>query len=293
MNSPAAATAVLDPRTKLLLLGLAGLWAVLLERPAALGLCAGLAVVALVLSGGRPGHILSAFAGLALAVWGFALTQAVFYQQAPRTPWVAWYPETGFWYRLLGEEGLAIYREGFGYGMTQGLRLVLALGSGLAVAFSTDASSLLAALRYYRVPFGIAFMAVTSLRFLPLLGREAAMAWQAARLRGFSPWRCAPWTSGAVAYSLLRPVLASCVRRASVIAASVTSRGFAPDDATSGAAAAASRASARTFSRLTAFAALLATAALLASKLLYAAYVHEVLYRSELRPLYEFARRWL
>lgn len=283
----------LDPRAKLLLLGLAGLWAVLLERPASLGLCAALAVVALCLSGGKPKHLLGALCGLALAVWGFALMQAVFYQQAPRTPWMAWRPEAGFWHDVLGADGLAIYREGFLYGLTQGLRLVLALGAGLAVAFSTDASSLLSALRYYRVPYGIAFMAVTSLRFLPLLGREASMAWQAARIRGFSPYRCAPWTSGAVAFSLLRPVLASCVRRASVIAASVTSRGFAPEGSSLGTAGRTLSPSARVLSKTAVAGAILATAALLAAKILYLAYLHEVYYRSELRPVYEFVRKWL
>jgi energy-coupling factor transport system permease protein len=295
MSDPGLASAAggLDPRAKLFLLGLAGLWAVLLERPASLGICAGLALVALCLSGGRPKHILGALGGLALAVWGFALMQAVFYQQAPRTPWVAWYPESDFWRSIFGAEGLAIYREGFTYGLTQGLRLVLALGSGLAVAFSTDASSLLAALRFYRVPYGIAFMAVTSLRFLPLLGREATMAWQAARMRGFSPYHCAPWTSGAVAFSLLRPVLASCVRRASVIAASVTSRGFTPDGGACSTPGRECSPSARVFSRLAVVVGILSTVALLSAKALYMAYLHEAYYRSELRPLYEFVRRWL
>jgi len=283
----------LDPRAKLLLLGLAGLWAVLLEQPGSLGICAGFALIALCLSGGKPKHILGAVAGLALAVWGFALLQAVFYQQVPRTAWFAWRPETGFWNRVLGADGLALYREGFLYGVTQGLRLVLAIGSGLAVAFSTDATALLRGLRFYRVPYGVAFMAVTSLRFLPLLGREVATAWQAARMRGFSPYRCAPWTTGAVALSLLRPVLSSCVRRASVIAASVTSRGFTPEGAGSTLAGPELRPAARHLSRAVVTLALLTTALLLAAKLLHFAYLNEVYYHSDLRPVYEFVRKWL
>jgi energy-coupling factor transporter transmembrane protein EcfT len=295
MSDPVTPIAIgrLDPRAKLFLLGLAGLWAVLLERPASLLLCAGLAIVALCLSGGRPKHILGALGGLALAVWGFALMQAVFYQQAPRTPWFAWHPEVGVWRDVFGPEGLALYREGFLYGLTQGLRLVLALGAGLSVAFSTDASSLLSALRFYRVPYGIAFMAVTSLRFLPLLGREASMAWQAARMRGFSPFQCAPWTSGTVAFSLLRPVLASCVRRASVIAASVTSRGFTPEGGAVGVTGRALSPSAQVLSLTAVAVGGLVTVALLSAKALYMAYLHEVCYSSELRPVYEFVRRWL
>lgn len=51
--------------------------------------------------------------------------------------------------------------------------------------------------------------------------------------------------------------------------------------------------SARNFSRLATSAAILATDALLLTKMLYAAYLHEVYYRSDLRPLYAFVRRWL
>lgn len=283
----------LDPRAKLFLLGLAGLYAVLLERPASLGVCAGLSVMALCLSGGRIRHILSALGGLALAVWGFALLQAVFYQQAPRTPWVAWQPASGFWHEFFGPGGLALYREGFLYGLTQGLRLVVALGAGLAVAFSTDASALLRALSYFRVPYGMAFMAVTSLRFLPLLGREVTTAWQAARMRGFSPWRCAPWTTGAVAMSLLRPVLASCVRRASVIAASVTSRGFTVDGVTATPQWADSTPIARIATCTVSVAGALLTVSLLLAKGLYGLYLHDIYYHTALRWVYEIVRQWL
>jgi energy-coupling factor transporter transmembrane protein EcfT len=290
MPSSAAAHGRLDPRAKLLLLALAGLWSVLLERPAPLAFCAALAVLALCLSGAGARKVLGSLGGLALAVWGFALLQAFFYQQAPRTELAAWRPASGFWRAVLGPDGLALYREGFFYGVTQGLRLVLALGAGLAVAFSTEADELLTGLRFFRVPYGLAFMAVTSLRFLPLLGREAAVAWRAARLRGFSPCASAPWTTGAVAFSLLRPVLASCVRRASVLAASVTTRGFAAASSGQALGAAASLGAASWLSVLLAGA---ATVALVGAKVLYAAYLHEFFYRAELRGLYEFVRLWL
>jgi energy-coupling factor transport system permease protein len=277
-----------DARAKLLLLALAGLWAVLLEQPWTLGACAALAALALCASGAPPRRVLASLGGLALAVWGFALLQAVFYRQAPRTELLAWRPQAGFWRWVFAEEGLALYREGFFYGLTQGLRLVLALGSGLAVAFSTDAGDLLVALRFYRVPYGLAFMVVTALRFLPLLAQEAATAWQAARLRGFSPWACAPWASGAVTLGLMRPVLASCVRKSAVLAASVTSRGF---DASS-ARAAAPRRALGLVGWLAIGAALLLTLGLLAGKALYFAYLHELFYRSELRGVYELVRKW-
>ena len=68
----------------------------------ALALCAALSVGALCLSGAGARRILGSLGGLALAVWGFALLQAVFYQQAPRTELAAWRPASGFWRAVLG-----------------------------------------------------------------------------------------------------------------------------------------------------------------------------------------------
>ena len=281
----------LDPRAKLLLLAQAGLWAVLLDRPEALGLAAAVSVATLIGTGaasGRWRRVLASLGLLALMLWGMAVTQAVFYRQAPRTELIAWKPQSEFWRAVFGPHGLALYREGFAYGLTQGLRVVLAASAGLALAFSTDPGRLLGGLAFFRVPYGLAFMSVTALRFAPLLAQEATVAWRAARLRGFSPWHSGPLTGFGVTLGLMRPVLASCVRRATTLSASITSRGFDP--------ALARGASAPTFGALSWLAALASVAASLAlatAKVLYLLYIHEVFYRSALRELYAFVRNWL
>lgn len=282
----------LDPRVKLLLLMQAGLWAVLFDRPEALGIAAGLSVFVLAVAGLRIGQgrrVLWSLAALALVLWGMAVTQGLFYRMAPRTPLLVWQPESAFLRSLLGPEGLALYSEGIAHGLTQGLRLVLAAAAGLALAFTTDPGQLLAGLSSFRVPYGLAFMSVTALRFAPLLAQESHIAWRAARLRGFSPWRTGPVTALSVMLGLLRPVLASCVRRATTLAASVSSRGF--DPAQQRQIAGALRMNA--FSLLAAVTALLASAALAAAKVLYLLYIHDVFYRTELRELYQFVRAWL
>ncbi|MCW8130676.1 MAG: energy-coupling factor transporter transmembrane protein EcfT [Planctomycetota bacterium] len=283
---------MLDPRAKLLLLFQAGLWAVLLDRPEALGLAAALGVFALLMSGvwtGRWRRVVVSLGGLALVLWGMASTQAVFYRLAPRTEWIAWHPESPFWSSLLGPHGLALYREGFAYGLTQGLRLVLPASSGLALAFTTDPGELLAGLKSFRVPYGLAFMSVTALRFAPLLGQEAAMAWRAARLRGFHPLRAGPAASLSVTIGLMRPVLASCIRRSTTLAASVTSRGFDAGRE----AAAAPAGSFGIGSWAVALGSLAASLLIAAAKVLYLLYLHEIFYRSDLREVYQFVRTWL
>ena len=281
----------LDPRAKLFLLAQAGLWAVLLDRPEPLALAAAVGVLALIATGvssGRWRRVLASLALLALMLWGMAVTQAVFYRLAPRTELLAWKPQSDLGRFIFGAEGLALYREGFAYGLTQGLRVVVAASAGLALAFSTDPGRLLSGLTFFRVPYGLAFMAVTALRFAPLLAQESAVAWRAARLRGFSPWRAGPLTSFGVTLGLIRPVLASCVRRATVLAASVTSRGFDPAQV---------RGASTEKLGLVAWGVVLlslaGSAALAAAKVLYLLYIHEIFYRSDLRGLYAFVRAWL
>ncbi|MBE7463934.1 MAG: energy-coupling factor transporter transmembrane protein EcfT [Planctomycetes bacterium] len=280
----------LEARVKLLLLGVAGLWAVTLERPLLLGVLAGSAVLALCLSGAGWRRILAALGGLALALWGLALMQGFFYAQAPRTEIWGWHPQSGWALALFGPDGVALYREGFAHGLAQGLRVVLAAAAGLAVAFSTDPGALLGALTFFRVPYGLAFMAVTALRFGPLLAQEATQAWTAARLRGFepAPWRTPPWSGAAVTFGLLRPVLAGCVRRAGTLAASIQSRGFEP--AKRGVEL--PRRKLRALEWLLVWAVLSASAALLAAKGLYFLYAEDWYYRTEWRALYAFVREW-
>jgi energy-coupling factor transport system permease protein len=281
----------IDPRAKLLLLFQAGLWAVLLDRPEALAIAASLGVLALLASGAVTGQwrrVFWSLGAMVLVLWGMAVTQAVFYRQAPRTEWISWKPESAFWSSVLGPDGLALYREGFAYGLTQGLRLVLAASSGLALAFTTDPGSLLAGLSSFRVPYGLAFMSVTALRFAPLMAQEAATAWRAARLRGFSPWHAGPVSSLSVSLGLMRPVLASCIRRSTTLAASVTSRGF---DAAREHSAVPARSGA--ISWAVALLSLAISVGLAAAKILYLLYLHEAYYRSELRELYQWVRNWM
>jgi energy-coupling factor transport system permease protein len=148
-----------------------------------------------------------------LTAWGTLLSQAMFYAGQPRTT-------------LVTVLGIPLYAEGAAYGLTQSLRLIATLVSGLAVCLSTSPQRLLAALAWLRVPASLSFMTVTALRFLPTLVDEWAMVRQARALRGY---RFRLLGSGIwYEFAVLVPLLSASLRRTSALAISVTCRGFQP-----------------------------------------------------------------
>ena len=209
-------------------------------------------------------------------VWSTVLSQGLFYADQPRVS--------------LGHIGpLHLYREGVTYGLAQSMRFVgLSLG-GIALAVSTPPDRLFAALVRLRVPFGLALMAATALRFLPAVGQEALIVRQARAARGRPTWRRSPIAWLALEVSLLRPIVARSWRRAQNLAESLDARGFDP---------LAGRTLRRPLRMRAADWTLLLAAAgvslsILTARILYALYTAEAVYFPGLRPLYGFVRTWL
>jgi energy-coupling factor transport system permease protein len=202
--------------------------------------------------------------------------QGFFYVQAPRTVWL----RLGAW---------NFYREGFWYGLTQGLRLTMTLAAGLALVYSTPADRIMHGLRSSGIPQGLCFLLMTALRFLPLIGRETRTAWLALRMRGFRLFRQSPVLSVQSCCGLLRPILAASVRRSEVLATSLVLRGFGGEIRIGPAI----KDPLPVFQRILAVVALLATVVLLLLKLLQLLYLYELFYFPAFRPLYAFARAWL
>lgn len=267
---------MIDPRTRLGLLGAAGVLAITLEQPAALGLLAlACAAPLLVL---RPSWvwIRRGLVAVLAVVWSTTLSQGLFYAEQPRVS--------------LGHLGpLHLYREGLGYGLAQSLRFVALSVGGICLAVSTPPDRLYAALLALRVPFGLALMASTALRFLPELGRELLVVRRARAHRGRPAWRRAPWRWLALEVSLLRPVVARAWRRAQHLAESLDARGFDP---------VAPRAVRRPLRMRPLDHVLLVLAAsiclgLVGCRLVFLLYTSETWYHPSLRPLIAFTRGWL
>lgn len=267
---------MIDPRTRLALLCAAGVLAITLEQPGALGGLALVCCLPLVLL--RPSWIWirRGLVAVLAVVWSTTLSQGLFYAEQPRVS--------------LGHLGpLHLYREGLAYGLAQSLRFVALSIGGICLAVSTPPDRLYAALLALRVPFGLALMASTALRFLPELGRELLTVRRARAHRGRPAWRRAPWRWLALEVSLLRPVVARAWRRAQNLAESLDARGFDP---------VAPRAVRRPL-RMGALdhgllaLSLLVCLAAVACRILFLLYTSETWYHPSLRPLLAFTREWL
>ena len=162
----------LDGRTKLLILFLVAVLAIVVDNPRTLFLLF-TATLLLHLSARTSIYKWQVLAILLLlGLWGSMFSQALFFAQTPRTPlFVIIEPTMPVLGQITG--GLYIYREGVIYGAVQGLRSAMMLSLGLFVCWTSDPRQLLKALITWRLSPQIAFMLVTAIRFLPVLAAEA------------------------------------------------------------------------------------------------------------------------
>jgi energy-coupling factor transport system permease protein len=252
------------------------------------------AVGALVFALGRPTTAQVKLVGvtLALVVWGLMLSQGIFYSRFPRHALVVLVKEYGEHSQRpdwLLPDGLMIYTQGLYYGLVQSLRFVAMALVGYAICFSTEPDRFLRGLLAMRVPFSLAFMAVSAIRFLPLVAEEFRAVHLAMRLKGYRPFRHGIRDTIRVEVASLRPVLAGTIRLSQEVALSVLTRGFALD----------ARRTSLHDERFRAWhwAALAGmigiVGAIAACKVLFWLYEHELYYAAALRPLYAFVRQWL
>ncbi|MEM5768445.1 MAG: energy-coupling factor transporter transmembrane component T [Bacillota bacterium] len=268
----------LDPRVKITMLIITGGLIVFLDNPV---------LLAILLAVGAAGMLIARLTLIKLKVvcvvvllglWGTVFSQALFYEQVPRTVMGTLIsPGTP----VLGPltKGVYIYREGMLHGLRQGLRMATMTTLGLLVCWTTDSRLLLLGLVRMRLPYSLAFMTVTAVRFIPVLLRETMQVVTSAKMRGGSR----------LSMQLLSPILANCLRRAGTLAVAVESRAFRAQDR-------------RTYLEeldlslreklfLTGY--LLAVAAVVTCKTSYFCYQYGLYYVSALRPVYEFTRVYL
>ena len=161
-----------------------------------------------------------------LGMWGTMMSQALFYNQEPRTILACLVPPlTPLVGALTG--GVFVYREGLEYGAVQALRSGSMMAAGLLLVWTSDSRSLLRSLMAWKLPYELSFMLTTGLRFLPVLFQETAIVLTAQRLQGEGVlrwWR--PDEIVPLARKTLFPILARTLRRAATLAASAESRGF-------------------------------------------------------------------
>jgi energy-coupling factor transport system permease protein len=266
----------LDPRVSLGLVFSWGIAGLCLEGPLPLGILALLPVMTLLLQSRTAAWRGRIFVGIIVLLWSTLLSQGLFWAGWPRTP-------------LLAVGPLRLYREGVEHGLVQGLRFVAGLAAGGLLAATTAPDRLVQALLALRLPFGLALMASTALRFVPLVAEEWAVIRQARAARGRPLWRRSPWRWLQAELELLAPLSARALRRAQVLAETLDCRGFHPT--------APRRARVplqfRRPDLLVLSCILPALSLLVGARFLYSLYRWELYYHPSLRPLYSWVRHWM
>lgn len=282
--------AILEPRTKILIMLIAGCLVILLDSPTALFICflGALTLIALSIPTWRQIGLLCTF--LFFTTWGLIYSQAIFYNAFPRTVLFTLVPAD---LPLIGNMtgGIRVYREGLFHGIVQSLRFNTTLVIGCFIIWTTQPRDLLLALTQLRVPSTLAFMVTTALHFIPVIANEAATVLRSQRLRGFRYLRLNLLATCRGVLNSFRPILAGNIRHASHLSESVESRGFSAETA-------AERTSLRTlkmgrwdYSLLTVLSACLI--GIVGLKLLYFFYANGIYYGSWLRGVYTFTREVL
>lgn len=283
--------AYLHPRTKIVVLAVAGCLVVLLDSPISLAICFLASIVLVGFSGASWHQIRLLILFVLCGTWGLVYSQAIFYNEFPRTPIFTLidgdFPVIG---RVTG--GIRFYREGLLYGAVQSLRFSTTLAIGCFIVWTTPPRDLLLAFVQLRVPYSLAFMVTTALRYIPLIGSEAMTVVKLQRLRGFRYLRLNPIHTFTGILNSLRPILTNNMRRATQLGEAVESRGFSP------AVAAGDRTSLRALKMGRwdgGLVVLLLTCLLgvICLKALYFLYANGLYYASWLRGVYTFAREIL
>ena len=220
----------LHPHTKIVLLAIVSCLVVLLDSPIALFVCflVSLCFQASIPPSWRQLRLLILFIGL--GTWGLIYSQGIFYNQFPRTViFTLIHKDVPVIGELTG--GIHLYREGLFHGAVQSLRFNTMLTISCFIIWTTQPRDLLLALVKLRVPYSLAFMVTTGLRYIPLIGSEAQTVIRSQRLRGFRYLRLNLFhTIGGILNSL-RPILTNNIRRATHLSEAVESRAFSPDAA--------------------------------------------------------------
>lgn len=224
----------LDVRTKLMVLFCVALAGIALTRWQAL-IFVYLAVLGMAAAARLSGDKIKALLVITfLTAWGIMWVQAVFYDAYPRTPlFYLLQPKLvspsapvvgGLW------EGVAIYYEGFTYGVAQSLRLLAPMTLGLLIFWTEEPVKILVGLNRLKLPYAISFMVMTCLRFIPITIAEARVTINSQKLRKYKPFGLKGVLLGYGIFKTTRavmlPLLANCVRKSATMARSADSRAF-------------------------------------------------------------------
>ncbi len=205
-NNAASALSRLEPRTKLLLLALSFLAALLPEHPLAAGLVLGLVLLHAALARtlrevARVRWLLVPLAALTVAIWAV----------------LAEGPTRLFW---------RVSVESLAFGLATFLKLAAMLVAGLTLLATTPVEELFLGLAKFRVPYSAAFAFALALRWVPEVMATARRVKEAQEVRGLALEAGSPLTRLKRSLPLLVPIFLLTLKRSQTVALALEARGF-------------------------------------------------------------------
>jgi len=131
---------------------------------------------------------------------------------------------------LTGGRGIVVCQEGFMWGMVTSLKFLVALFSGNLVIMTTKPKEIVLALNKLGVPIKLTFLAMTTLRFIPVVMEEWYVTRNAQRARGlkFKILDVKGVLSALIA--TLSTLVVNSARRARILALAMETRAFGADE---------------------------------------------------------------
>ena len=274
----------LDVRIKLAIGFSMSILAVLVDSLPALSSLAALSTALFLLS--RPNRSqlkLVSFVSVFL-VWGVMLSQSLFYNHFPRDAVVTIVEPNALFH-----DGLRFYAQGLHYGAVQSFRMLAVGFCGYAVCFSTEPEDFIKGLTALKVPFSLAFIAVSAIQLIPVFTEAFLQTRMAMRLRGYRPFRRGFRQTVRAELGGIRSVLAGTIRRSEEKALSILTRGF---DIT-GRRTSLHDDRLNVGERLAVVGLVSAVLCLSAAKAMFWLYQQQIWSAPELREFYGFVREWL
>ena len=131
---------------------------------------------------------------------------------------------------LTGGRGIALTQEGFFWGLLTTLKFLITLFSGNLAIMTTKPKEILLSLNKFGVPIKLTFVAMTALRFVPIITEEWYTTMNAQRARGLKFKRLdLRRTLGALTATLSTLIINS-IRRARVLALAMETRAFGANE---------------------------------------------------------------
>lgn len=129
-------------------------------------------------------------------------------------------------FRLFSSNAFAFSVGGLLYGTTLSLRILVMVVASTLLTFTTPIADIIQLMKKIKMPYQLAFVIATGIRFIPVMERKSEMIKQAQMSRGASFGKGGPIKSIKSYIPILIPMIVESIRMSDNLAVAMLNRGF-------------------------------------------------------------------